>query len=77
MAKTLMVSNNVYDELRKLKENADKSFSEVIVDLISRKESKTAYNLMKHLGALKGDAEYKKLEKEIKAGWSKWQRKYA
>ena len=30
---------------------------------------KTGYDLMKHFGVLKGDTEYEKLKKEVKAGW--------
>ena len=77
MAKTMMVSNAVYEELKKLKTKEDKSFSEVIVELMGKREERTGRNLMKHLGVLKGDKEYKKLEKEIKAGWSGWQKRYA
>ncbi len=75
MAKTLMVSNEAYEELKKLKE--DKSFSEVIIHLIKERKQKTGYDLKKHFGVLKGDKEYDILKKEIKAGWRKWQRRYA
>ena len=77
MAKTLMVSNSAYEELKKLKEEENKSFSEVIVELMDRKEQKTGRDLWKHFGVLKGDKEYDRLRKEIKAGWSKWQKRYA
>lgn len=77
MAKTLMVSNSVYDELKKIKENDNKSFSEVITELITKKDGKTGRDLWKHFGVLKGDKEYKKLRKEIKEGWSKWEKRYA
>jgi len=77
MAKTIMISNTAYEELKKLKEDENKSFSEVIVELLSGKPAKTGYDLMKHFGALKGDKEYPKIRKEIKAEWGKWQKKYA
>lgn len=77
MAKTLMVSNIVYEELKKLKEKEDKSFSDVIMELVSGKEQKTGFDLKKHFGVLKGDKEYDDIKKEIKAGWSKWQKRYA
>lgn len=76
MAKTLMVSNTVYEELKKLK-GEDKSFSEVIVELISKKGHKTGYDLKKHFGVLKGDKEYDIIQKELKAGWAKWRKRYA
>ncbi|MBI2124334.1 antitoxin VapB family protein [Candidatus Woesearchaeota archaeon] len=77
MAKTLMVSNAVYEELKKLKTKEDKSFSEVIVELISKKEKKTGRDLWKHFGVLKGDKEYGRLRKEVNAGWRRWQKRYA
>ena len=77
MAKTLMISNSVYDELKKLKEGEDKSFSEVIVELISNRRQKTGYDLKKHFGVLKDDKEYEKIQKELKAGWHRWQKRYA
>lgn len=76
MAKTIMISNEVYDELKAIKEN--KSFTEVIVDLIERKDSKTVGNLIKnHFGALKGDKEYGRAMKRAKNGWAKWTKEYA
>ena len=77
MAKTLMVSNSVYEELKKLKGKEDRSFSEVIIDLVRQNKQKTGYDLKKHFGVLKGDKEFDKIKKEIKAGWSRWQRRYA
>ena len=77
MAKTLMISNSVYEELKKLKEEEDKSFSEAIAELIARKKNNAGNHLWKHFGVLKGDKEYKKLDKEIKAGWHRWQKRYA
>lgn len=40
------------------------------------KKSKTGYDLMKHVGVLKGDKEYEIIQKELKVGWRKWTRKY-
>lgn len=77
MAKTLMVSNRVYEELKTLKEKEDKSFSEMIVDLMNVKKNKTGHDLMKHFGVLRGDTEYGKIRKDLKKGWAKWQKKYA
>ena len=77
MAKTLMVSNAVYEELKKLKGKEDKSFSEVIIGLVRDKKQKTGYDLKKHFGVLRGDKEFDRIEKELKAGWRRWQRRYA
>ena len=77
MAKTLMVSNEVYEELKKLKTPEDKSFSEVIIELVREKRQKTGYDLKKHFGVLKGDKEYDEIKKELKKGWSRWQKRYA
>ena len=77
MAKTLMVSNSVYEELKKIKENENKSFSDVIVELIAKKDGKTGKDLWKHFGVLKGDMGYKELKKEIREGWHKWEKRYA
>ena len=77
MAKTLMVSNSVYEELKKLKGKEDKSFSEVIIELISEKKQKTGYDLKKYFGVLKGDKEYEVIQKELKAGWARWRKRYA
>ena len=76
MAKTIMVSNTAYEELKKLKDE-DKSFSDVIIELVSSKEQKTGHDLKKHFGALKGDKEYDMIKKELKAGWRKWTKRYA
>ena len=75
MAKTIMVSNIAYDELKKLKEE-NKSFSDVIINLTKNREHKTGYDLKKHLGVLKGDKEYDDIQKELKAGWRRWQKRY-
>ena len=77
MAKTLMVSNEVYNELKNLKGTEDKSFSEVITGLVLANKQKTGFDLIKHFGVLKGDKEYDGIKKDIKSGWSRWQKKYA
>ena len=76
MAKTIMISNSAYEELKKLKDE-NKSFTDVVIELVSNKKLNTISNLWKYFGALKGDKEYKKLEKEIKAGWRIWGKRYA
>lgn len=76
MAKTIMISNVAYEELRKLKEE-DKSFSETIKDLIEIKKWKTGADLVKHVGVLKDDKEYDKIMKELKPLYKKWTKRYA
>lgn len=76
MSKSLMISNEAYEELKKLKEE-DKSFSDVIIGLISEKRQKTGYDLKKYFGILKGDKEYEVIQKELKAGWARWRKRYA
>lgn len=75
MAKTIMISNTAYEELKKIKE--DKSFSDVIVELTRKKEQKTGYDLKRHFGVLKGDEEYDKIIKELKPLYRKWTKRYA
>ena len=40
MAKTIMISNDAYEKLKDIKEREDKSFSEVVVELIEEKTIK-------------------------------------
>lgn len=66
MAKTIMVSNAVYAELKKLKGN-DKSFSDVIIEsLEASKPKKTMGGLLKFAGVFKGDTEYDEAFKWLK-----------
>ena len=73
MAKTLMVSNDVYNELKVLKESKNVSFSELISGLIESKSYK-GENLKKFLGLLKGDKEYDKLIVKLNEEWPAWQK---
>ena len=75
MAKTIMVSNLAYEELKKIKDE-NKSFSDVIVDLVRKNKTKTGADLWKYFGVLKGDKEYDKIMREVKKGWAKWTKKY-
>lgn len=75
MAKTIMVSNIAYEELKKIKDE-NKSFSDVIVDLVRKHKTKTGADLWKHFGVFKGDKEYE-MTKDVKKGWAKWQKRYA
>jgi len=77
MAKTIMISNEVYEELKEAK--SDRSFSETINDLmIEKPRLKTCAELRECLGLLKkGDKEYEKIMKELKPLYKKWTQRYA
>ena len=74
MAKTIMVSNTVYDELKMKK--AKRSFSELITDLLHSHKPKTGSDLRSCLGLLAHDTEFTVLEKTWKRGWKGWSKKY-
>lgn len=76
MAKTIMISNNVYEELKEAKK--DRSFSEVIKELMEKSKSKTGAGLRDCLGLLpKDDKEYERIMKELKPLYNKWTQRYA
>lgn len=70
-----MISNEVYNELKTIKENKNMSFSELIKDLVESKSCKGA-NLKKFLGILHKDKEYSIITKKLKKEWSIWQKRY-
>ena len=74
MAKTIMVSNGVYEELKGVKRN--RSFSELFQDLLSRDNTKKGMGLKSCLGILKRDKEWESIDKDIKGGWRGWSKKY-
>ena len=74
MARTIMISNEVYGELKDVKE--DRSFSEAIKDLIETHKKKTGKDLTKHVGVIKDD-EYDRIMKELKPLYRKWTKRYA
>ena len=76
MAKTIMISNEVYGELKHSKK--DRSFSETIKDLMDKSKPKTGAALMECVGLLpKEDKEYEKIMKEVKPLYKKWTQRYA
>lgn len=75
MAKIIIVSNEVYEELKSRKE--ERSFSELIIDLLKRNDIKTGSGLKSCLGLLKNDKKTKVLEKFLEKGWKKWSKRYA
>ena len=70
MAKTIMVSNSIYAELKKRK--GDKSFSEIIKESLDGKKIKTGKDLLAFVGILKDDDEYEELMKKTKKMWGEW-----
>ena len=76
MARTIMVSNAVYEELKKAK-GSDKSFSEVITEALekAKPEEKTIGGLLKFAGILEGDIEYDEIRTLSKKRWKEWQDK--
>ena len=75
MARTIMVSNEVYNELKMRK--AKRSFSELIISLLYAKKTKTGRNLISCLGTLRKDNESEKTKKALERGWEKWNKRYA
>ena len=76
MAKTIMIANNVYEELKEVKK--DRSFSETIKELIDKSKPKTGSELKNCLGLLsKDDKEYEKIMKELRPLYRKWTQRYA
>jgi len=76
MAKTIMISNSLYKELKHMK--GDNSFTEIIASLVDEKrEEKLGKNLFHFFGVLKNDKEYDKIKKDLEKSWSNWSKKYA
>ena len=78
MAKTIMISNEVYGKLKKIKEMRKESFSEVINDSLENKKTKKMKDLKEVYGLSEDDKGYGKEWKEtLKKGWHRWNKKYA
>ncbi|MFH1071904.1 MAG: antitoxin VapB family protein [Nanoarchaeota archaeon] len=75
MARTLMISNDVYDKLKKIK--GENSFSEVIQKLLAGKRTDQFDRLKRHFGTFKGDKEFDKVMRDVRKEWKAWSRKYA
>ena len=74
MAKTIMIADRIYEELRKIK-GKDKSFSDVIANALEAKPRKTIAGVLKYAGVLKGDTEYDEIMKWSRERWRKWRTK--
>lgn len=76
MAKTIMIANSVYEELKEAKKN--RSFSEAIKDLIEKSKPKTGAGLRECAGLLPDDdKEYDRIMKDLKPLYKKWTQRYA
>ena len=76
MAKTIMIANDIYTELKAMKGEA--SFTELIRGLVeSANEHSKGNELVKFLGVLRGDKEYPAILKEVRKEWTAWSKKYA
>ena len=65
MARQISVSDEVYEMLSKKK--GEKSFSEVIKEVVAKKE-KAGNSIMQYAGILKGYKKWEKIERSIEAG---------
>ena len=80
MAKNIMVSNEIYDKLKSIKEASpnNMSYTEVIKNSLEVKEGKkTMKGLKECFGILRGDKEYDEVTKKLKKGWARWTKRYA
>ena len=76
MAKTIMISNLLYKELKHMK--GSDSFTDLIKSLVDKnKDEKLGKNIFPFFGALKNDKEYNKIMKDLEKSWSNWSKKYA
>ena len=77
MAKTIMIADKVYEELKKMK-GKDKSFTNVIAEALEgSKPKKTIAGVLKYAGILKGDTEYDEIRKWSKKRWEEWRKRSA
>lgn len=75
MAKTIMISNHLYEELKRMKRQ--ESFTQFIHKILEKtRERKTIKNVFKFFGALEGDTEYPEIQKNLKKEWAAWSKKY-
>ena len=78
MAKTIMISDKIYEKLSKLKSKINYSYSELLDELMEKKESSSnteRINMLK--GKWVDSNEDITAEKEIRKAWKKWEKNYA
>ena len=76
MAKAIMISNEVYAELKELK-TENKSFSKVLKGLLNKEKRKTVAGISSCFGSLKKDEGWEEIEKDLGKRWKNWSKKYA
>ncbi len=76
MARTIMIADRIYEELKRLK-GSDKSFTDVIAEALEKSGNrrKTIADVLKHAGALKGYKEDKEAAKWLKDMWKRWDKR--
>ena len=78
MAKTIMVSDEVYYKLDKIKKTKNYSFSELFMTLLDKPDRKNwAKSIEALIGTWKESEEDRKMEAELKKGWNKWNKGFA
>ena len=77
MAKTVMISNEIYEELKTLKEKEKISFSELFEELLKSAKTVKIKDLLNFVGALKNDKEYDVILPRLGIEWKKWSKRYA
>lgn len=78
MAKTIMVSDEIYAKLDKAKRAKNYSFSELFSELLEMPDRKNWANSIKSLaGTWEKTKEDEKITAELKKGWANWNKKYA
>jgi predicted CopG family antitoxin len=75
MARTIMISDRIYEELKKVK--GERSFSEVIGDSLASPSRKTVAGLKEIIGILKEDTEYDEVMRTAKKKWKQWGKRYS
>ena len=72
-----MVSNEAYEKLKKIKENSPSmSYTDIIINSLENKK-KPFLELREAIAKMKLRKDEKKIEKELKKGWTRWTKRYA
>ena len=72
-----MISNEVYNKLKRIKEKRNESFSNVLNSMIEDRPNKAYEALGKVVAVLKGDKEYDEIRKDMEKRWKEWGKRYA
>jgi predicted CopG family antitoxin len=78
MSKTIMIADETYQKLKKMKESKGMSFTRVLESLMEKNnQKKRSEKLLSLKGTWVEDKEEDEKVKEILKGWKKWGKKYA